>query len=437
MKKILLFFAIFQGVLMSAVLDKVDINGVEVPLIFEEERLLPIASMQVVFRYSGALADDGRPGLAKFSARMMNEGTKTLGSVGFAKALEQRAISLSAHTGTETFVFELGSLKEEFAKGVELFSSLLKEPNLTQESFKKVQTTTIGSLMRKESDYDYQASLLLKKLLFDGTPLANPADGTVEDIKSLTLKEVEEFLKKHLVLSRAIVVVGGSMTLDEAKEYAKEALKNLKVGKFEPLPYFTASDMAKVAKESRETEQAYIYFGAPFNLRADDPQSYKAKVAAFILGSSGFGSRLMEEIRVKRGLAYSAYGRIVLNRSSSYFSGYLQTKLENEEDAKKIVSEVVEEFVKKGVTSKELEDAKMFLLGSEPLRNETLSQRLGRAFNEYYKGLGLGYSKKELKLIEALKIEDLNSFIKEHPEILKLSFAIVTNDEAKKGHTER
>jgi predicted Zn-dependent peptidase len=427
MRKILWGLLLLQGVLMSAILDKVEINGVEIPLIFEEERLLPIASMQVVFRYSGSLADGEHPGLAKFSARMMNEGTKKLGATGFAKALEERAISLSAHAGTETFVFELSSLKEEFDKGIGLFETLLKEPNLTEESFKKVQTTTIGSLMRKESDYDYQASLLLKKSLFENTPLARPAEGSVEDIQGLKLSVVENFLKEHLVLRRAIIVIGGAMTLDEAKAYAKEALQPLPAGESEPLPFFSASDQAKIVTEEKPTEQAYIYFGAPFMMRVDDPESYKAKVAAFILGSSGFGSRLMEEIRVKRGLAYSAYGRIVLNKSSSYFSGYLQTKLESQDEAQKVVREVIETFVKKGVTQKELEDAKMFLLGSEPLRNETLSQRLGRAFNEYYKGVGLGFSKKELGLIEALTLDDLNDFITAHPEILKLSFAIVTN----------
>ncbi|WP_456453079.1 M16 family metallopeptidase [Hydrogenimonas sp.] len=411
---------------MSAVLDKVTINGVEVPLIFERETLLPIASMQVVFRYSGSLADGEHPGLAKFSARMMNEGTKSLGATGFARALEQRAISLSAHSGTETFVFELGSLKEQFDKGVSLFADLLKEPNLTDESFKKVQTTTIGALMRKESDYDYQASLLLKKALFEGTPLARPADGAVEDIEALKLSDVKAFVGKHLVLARAIVVIGGDMSLEEAKAFAQKALSPLAAGKSEPLPFFEASDKGRTVEEYKPTEQAYIYFGSPFALRVDDPDAYKARVAAFILGSSGFGSRLMEEVRVKRGLAYSAYGRIVLNKSSSYFSGYLQTKLESQDEALEVVKRVIGDFVKKGATQQELDDAKMFLLGSEPLRNETLSQRLGRAFNEYYKGLGLGYSKKQLELIEALSLEELNAFIEAHPEIAKLTVAIVT-----------
>ncbi|WP_456451553.1 M16 family metallopeptidase, partial [Hydrogenimonas sp.] len=133
-----------------------------------------------------------------------------------------------------------------------------------------------------------------------------------------------------------------------------------------------------------------------------------------------------------RGLAYSAYGRIVLNKSSSYFSGYLQTKLESQEEALKVVKEVIDRFVREGATQQELDDAKMFLLGSEPLRNETLSQRLGRAFNEYYKGLGLGYSKKQLELIERLTLEELNAFIKAHPEIAKLTVAIVTAEKPSK-----
>ncbi len=90
-----------------------------------------------------------------------------------------------------------------------------------------------------------------------------------------------------------------------------------------------------------------------------------AKVASFILGGSGFGSRLMEEIRVKRGLAYSAYGQVSMNKSHSYFTGYLQTKLESADEAKELVSSLVNEFVRNGVTKDELEAAKNFLLGSE------------------------------------------------------------------------
>jgi predicted Zn-dependent peptidase len=92
-----------------------------------------------------------------------------------------------------------------------------------------------------------------------------------------------------------------------------------------------------------------------------------------------------------------------------------------------VVKELISEFVKNGVTQKELDSAKKFLLGSEPLRNEILSQRLSKTFMEYYKGLEIGYSTKELELIEALTLDSLNEFIKSHKEINNLTFSIVTN----------
>jgi len=136
----------------------------------------------------------------------------------------------------------------------------------------------------------------------------------------------------------------------------------------------------------------------------------------------------MEEIRVKKGLAYSAYARVSVSRSSSFMTGYLQTKLDSLEEAQKTVKEVVAEFVKNGVTKEELEQTKKFLLGSEPLRVETMGQRLNRTFMEFYKGQDLGHSQKELELIRKLKLKDLNEFIKSHKEILEMSFAIVTKD---------
>ena len=161
-------------------------------------------------------------------------------------------------------------------------------------------------------------------------------------------------------------------------------------------------------------------------MRPGDEDNYKARIATFILGTGGFGSRLMEEIRVKRGLAYSAYARVSITKSSSYMTGYLQTKIESMEEAKQTVKEVVAKFVKKGVTKEELEQTKKFLTGSEPLRVETMSQRLNRTFMEYYNGYELGHSEKEIEKIKNIKLKDLNTFIKEHTEILDMSFAIVT-----------
>ncbi len=429
MKKIFLIILIFiiQGVIMGAELKSVKINGVEVPVIFEKDSSLPIDAVQIIFQKSGSIEDKELPGLAKMSANMLSQGTKELGNVGFAKKLEDKAIRFGVHTGTETFVIEMSALKEQFGYGVDLIRELFIQPNLTSESLQKVKTNMLGALERKKDDYDYVASVNLKKILFAGTPLQNPSDGTSESIQKIALADIEQFLQKHLVLSRAIVVIGGDMEFSDAAEFIQKLLGSLKKGELEPLPFYNASDTQKeYVQKEKDIKQAYIYFGSPYYEKIDSDDLYLSRIAMFILGTGGFGSRLMEEIRVKRGLAYSAYSLARINKSHSYFTGYLQTKLESAKEAQKLVKDVIVDFVQNGATQKELESAKKFILGSEPLRNETLSQRLGRAFSEYYAGKPLGYYKEELKKIANVTLDELNAFIKTHPEITKLSFSIVT-----------
>ncbi|MDD3506667.1 MAG: insulinase family protein, partial [Sulfurimonas sp.] len=103
---------------MAATIDNIEIKSLKIPVIFQEDRRLPLVTMQFIFKNSGSVADDTKAGLAKFSSKIMNEGTKKLGSSKFAEALEGRAIHISASTGKETFVIELGCLKEEFDEGL-------------------------------------------------------------------------------------------------------------------------------------------------------------------------------------------------------------------------------------------------------------------------------------------------------------------------------
>jgi predicted Zn-dependent peptidase len=425
MKKVILLFLI-QGYLMAATLTKVDINGVEVPVIFEKDNRLPLASVQFIFKDSGNLSSN-KAALVTLSAALLNEGSKSKGAIEFAKELENRAISLSAHTGRETFVFELESLKEQFAFGVDKLTELIKAPNYSDETFKKIVNKRLAKLVRKKDDFDYIASNGLRAILFKDTPLALPSLGDQESVKSLKLEDIKEFINSHILLNNLIVVAGGDFSKDDIESFVKKFASVLKVGSIKPISKIKASDKMVKKEHFDKTEQAYIYFGAPYNMDISDKNRVIGKVASFILGSSGFGSRLMEEVRVKRGLAYSAYSRFVVNKTNSYFSGYLQTKLENQEEAIKVVKDVVENFSKSGATKEELESAKKFFLGYEPLSVETLSQRVYKAFNEYYSGAGVGFRKTELKIIESLTLDELNNFIKEHNEITKMSFFIVTN----------
>lgn len=427
MKKTIILIILLQGILMSATLSPIKINNTEVPLIFEEDKNLPIISMQLIFKNSGSLTDS-KDGLVKLSAKLLNEGTSKDGSIGFATKLESRAISLGVHAGAETFVLELGSLKSEFAYGVERLKELLEDPNYSKDTLGKIKTQTIGSLKRKESNFDYISSLAMKGMIFPNTPLAKASAGTVKSVESITLEDIKTHIDTHLGLENAIVLVGGDISQSDAIKFSKEILTLLPSVKSKEIEPMKALGKKQTKESIVKSEQAYIYFGSPLDIAYDSKERHLSQVASFILGSSGFGSRLMEEIRVKKGLAYSAYGRFVINKSHSYFSGYLQTKIESGEEAVKSVKEVVETFLDKGVTKEELASAQQFILGSQPLRNETLSQRLNRAFKEYYNNRPLGSTTEELKLLEAITLDDINAFIKKHKEIAEISFSVVTGE---------
>jgi len=426
MKSIVILLLLLGQMIMAATIEHIEINGLKIPVIFESDKRLPLVTMQFVFTNSGTITDTKKAGLAKLSAKLMGEGTKALGSSAFADALEAKAIHISSSAGTETFVIELGCLKEEFEIGVHYLDTLLKDPNFTEEALNSIKTTTIGNLSSKVNDFDYVVSNELKSLLFKGSVLATPSSGTLESVETIELSDVEAFVNTNLVSSKLIVLLGGDIDLEEAKAKIKSVIEAMPKGALSEVQNYKVVEKSQESILKKETQQAYIYFGSPYNLAVDSEDNFKARVATFILGAGGFGSRLMEEIRVKRGLAYSAYASINIAKSSSSFTGYLQTKLESLEEAQKTVNEVIAEFVEKGVTKEELAQTKKFLLGSEPLRVETMSQRLNRTFMEYYKGQELGHSLKELEKIEALKLKDLNAFIKSHKEITVLSYAIVT-----------
>ena len=410
---------------MAATLLHIESDGVKIPVIFEKDERLPLIVVELVFKNSGSAANK-KAGLASLSASLLGEGTKKEGAVKFAKELDDHAVNLHAGVGRETFAIDLEALDSEFGFALQKLGELLRDPNFTDEAFEKVKRQRLGQLMAKKSDYDYIAAVNLRKMLFPESPMGEPQLGDGKSISSLTLDDLKEFISSHLFKNNLIIQIGGKMNEEEAMDIAKKISSYLKKGEVKEIPHYRASDKNETVTTYEDTEQAYIYFGSPYNMSVDSPKQVLGKIAIFALGSSGFGSRLMEEIRVKRGLAYSVYTRFAVNRTTSYMSGYLQTKLESQDEAKKEVKKIIDDFVKNGITQEELESAKKFYLGSEPLRTETMAQRLNRAFHEYYSGLGLGWSKKELQMIQDATLEEVNEFIKSHQEIDSLSWSIVT-----------
>lgn len=394
-----------------------------VTLIYEHSRELPIVGLKLVFKTAGTCVEK-RYGVAKLAAELLSEGTKKLGSNEFNKALDMRAIMLSANAGFETFEIGLESLSEHFEYGFNMLLDLLADPNYDKNILKKLKTQALGIIASNSSDYDYQSSNALKEILYPNSRLAIPSIGTPQSIEEIELDDIKEFIRSNLNLENMFIVLGGD--IDPINIKFDKLCEVLNSGKKKELNKITVSDSESLKIIDKPSQQAYIYFGSPLNYNIED--KYKLSVAMFILGSSGFGSRLMEEIRVKRGLAYSVYCSANLNLSYNALNGYLQTKNENKDEAISLIKDEISKFVQNGATQKELEAARNFLLGSEPLSKETLFKRLSIAQKEHYYGYELGEFDLNLERIKSLELNILNEFISSLKDINRLSIACLYNE---------
>ena len=401
---------------------KIDLKykNLSIPLLYEFDNSMPVVNFKLIFKASGSVANGKFPGLANLVAKMLNEGTSKLGVSEFANLLELKAVNLSIFSGFETFGFEINTLKENFDYGLNLLISLLKDPNFTQKTLDKIKTLIKGEIASNNTDFDYLSRTELNRLLYENTSLEYPQIGTLESIDKIGLNEVKEFFNA-LFLENLFIVLAGDI---KENINLNELLNCFKNGNKNNLAFIKTSDEKKLSFVKKQVEQAYIYFGAPYNVKKDE--IFKANVAIFIFGSSGFGSRLMEEIRVKRGLAYSIYARADFGLSSSKIWGYMQTKNESKDDAINVIKSEFLKFVKAGVSQDELNSAKNFLLGSVVLQKETMFGRININQKEFYTGEEFGEFERTLEKIKALNLDDLNKFIKAHDEILNLSFSVVS-----------
>ena len=401
------------------------IKNTKIPFIFEENNDFPIVILKLVFKNCGRSYDE-IAGLARMFCRLLNEGVDDK----FFKELEFKAVSLEASSGFENLELNLQCLVENFEFGLKKLENLLLNPNFDEKILKRIKASALGELASKNSDFDYLAKNLLNAEIFESKEFQSPNDGDKKSIESISLKDLENFYKRAINLSNVVVVLGGNLAEQRAVLLIERLLSNLEKGRENLLKTYKICENSKdkilIRKESM---QAYIYFATPFFADFKDENLHLAKLALFILGQGGFGSRIMEEIRVKRGLAYSAYAMLDMSASYSRIFGYLQTKNESAKEAKKIIKELFSLFVKTAVTKDEFEKAKNFIIGSAPLRYESLAKRLSVAFSEYYQGFKLGHLKQELKLIEKTSLNELNSYIKTHKEILNLSFASIQNED--------
>jgi len=212
------------------------------------------------------------------------------------------------------------------------------------------------------------ASLRFFQELYGDHPYAQPSEGTEDSLKKLTLADLKAFYKKYYVAKNAVIAIVGQLTTAEAKKIAQDLAADLKPGEHAAkLPEVKALTESKTVRIDFPSRQSSVLMGQ-VGIARSDADYFALYLANHSFGGSGFGSRLMDEVREKRGLAYSTYSYFSLMRAAGPFQIGLKTRNDQLKEALDIVTVELKKFVEKGPTEKEIQKSLKNITGGFPLR---------------------------------------------------------------------
>jgi len=385
---------------------RVTAGGVEAWLV--EDHSNPIISVDIAFRGGAALDPEGKAGLARMAAALLDEGAGEFDSQAFQRRLEDLAIQLRFDAGLDTVGGGMRTLTENRDAAFDLLRLALTQPRFDAEPVARIRGQLAAALRQSAEDPDSVADKRLFATLFPDHPYGRPVEGTPESLEAITAADLHDFAAHRLARDNLVVGVVGDIT--------REQLARLLETTFGALPATSApatvadvrpatnGETIVVEKPSRQSAIAFAQRG----LKRDDPDFYAATVLNHILGGGSFTSRLYEQVREKRGLAYSVDTSLAPLDHAGLIVGGAGTANERAAETLAVIRDQWRQVAKDGVTADELVDTKTYLTGSFPLRF-TSSGRIARILVAMQlDDLGIDYLDRRNGLIEAVTLEDVN-----------------------------
>jgi zinc protease len=392
-----------------------------------EEHSLPFVTFQLLIN-SGSWKDpQGEEGLSYLTARGLLLGTTKRKVTVIHEELDFIGAGLSSSSGRDYATLSLKVLKKDLDKGWDLFMDVLTQATFPEEEIKREVEKTLAAIQSAEDQPDVVAEKEFQKTLFLNSPYGHPVEGTKESIPRITREAIVRFYHTYYHPNYAILTIVGDITADEVKTKLVPSLAKWPVAEIPKVPFKTSfAKEPKTVKIDRGITQANIIFGHA-GVSRDNPDYYTLTVMNYILGGGGFSSRLTEEIRNKRGLAYSVGSFFDTGKYPGSFQIVLQTKNSSAREAIALSLEGIDRIRKEMVSEKELEGAKKYLIGSFPMRLNTQGKLTSFLTQVEYYGLGLDYPEKYPSLIQAITREEVLRVAKKYLHPKNLILIVVAN----------
>lgn len=342
-------------------------NGAQVYFVSSKD--IPMVDVRIVFD-AGSARDGKLSGTAIMTNGMLSEGAAGDDAQVLAEKFEAVGANFGNGSLKDMAWLSVRSLRDDKYLQPALINlkNILNNPEFPEAAFKRELERLKISLKASKQSPGTIASQRFFAELYGEHPYAKPSEGTEESLKQLKLKHLKEFYKKYYVANNAVVAIVGQLSRAEAEKIAEDLLAELPSGQHaEKLPEVKPLTESKTIHIDFPSRQSTVLMGQIGMARGDEDY-FSLYLANHAFGGSGFGSRLMQEVREKRGLAYSAYSYFSPMHAAGPFQIGLQTRNDQADEALQIIRVELDKYVAKGPSESELNDSLKNITGGFPLR---------------------------------------------------------------------
>lgn len=337
-------------------------------VLFVEDHDIPMLDVAVSVPAGSSYDQAVKTGVAGMAHALLDQGAEGWNEDDISRGMADIGAQLGGSFDQDRASVTLRTLSVERDQALQIMAQVLQHPVFPESVLSREKMRLLSALKEAETKPEAIASKAFQKAVFGDHPYALPVPGDISGVEQITAADLKEFYRTHYNAKRAVVAIMGDVTRAQAEAIARQLTAQLPAGT-------GAAQLSMVEMQIPQSEQrifhpasqSHILIGTP-GMSRSDPDYFPLYVGNYILGGGGFVSRLMNEVREKRGLAYSVYSYFMPMKQPGAFQIGLQTKKEQADGALALVRKTVADFVEHGPTEKELLAAKQNIIGGFPLR---------------------------------------------------------------------
>ena len=434
-RHITLLLSVLYAVTANAVLpiQKIDLpSGAK--LFYVEAKTIPMVNIGIDFPGGSAYDPSYKIGVADLTADLMNKGNKIKGKekdeAYIADSISDLGSMISFNASNETSSVRIKTLsKPEILNAVvSQASDMLAYPSFNKQILEREKALEISGLKESLTKPENIVGKQFKKMIYRDNPLGH--EETIDSIQKINIEDLKKFHQRYYRASHMNVLIVGDVTRDKAIEIGAQLTQNLPTGQkvdidlppLQPLP--SADESQRVVKITHPSAQAHIQMGMTSPTRKD-PDYFPLLVGNYALGGGGFVSRLMNEIREKRGLAYSVSSYFYPAKNSGYFLAGMQTKKDQSNESVQLLRDTIEKFIEEGPTDEEVSAAKNNLINGYPLRLDSNSKLLENIAAIAWLGLPLDTLDEWTNQVKKVTKDDIQKAFKKNLDMKRMVTVVV------------